>query len=52
MSKINKAWHEVNKMPKNPTKEQRIYWHKEHAKHCQCWPIPANLLAEMKTSTS
>ena len=34
--KINKAWHEKNIMPKNPTTDQRIKWHVSHAKNCQC----------------
>lgn len=27
-------------MPKNATGAQRIEWHKRHAEHCQCRPIP------------
>lgn len=30
--KINKEWHLKNRMPKNPTSEQRIAWHIEHKK--------------------
>jgi hypothetical protein len=26
-SKINSEWHAKNKMPKNPTFEQRVKWH-------------------------
>ena len=48
MTKINKEWHEANKMPKKPTPEQRIKWHTEHAKNCACWPMPAKILEEMK----
>lgn len=33
---INKEWHLKNKMPKNPTNEQRLKWHIEHAKCCDC----------------
>ncbi|MEX1255568.1 MAG: hypothetical protein WEE64_14615 [Dehalococcoidia bacterium] len=44
---INKAWHEAHRMPKNPSLEQRIAWHREHAKHCACRPIPEKLAAEM-----
>ena len=40
---INKKWHLKNRMPKNATLKQRIKWHKEHAKHCSCWPVPAKL---------
>jgi len=35
-------------MPKNPSTQERIKWHLEHAKHCACRPIPAKLLDEMK----
>ncbi len=47
MSKINKEWHLANKMPKNPTHEQRMKWHIEHVKHCQCYPISAKLQKEI-----
>lgn len=36
MNNINKEWHQKNKMPKNPTLEERIQWHKEHLKYCDC----------------
>lgn len=36
-------------MSKNATVEERIKWHTEHAKNCQCRTgIPAKLQAEMK----
>ncbi|HEX5113035.1 MAG TPA: hypothetical protein VFV79_09315 [Saprospiraceae bacterium] len=41
--KINKEWHLKHKMPKNPTLEQRIAWHKEHQKHCACRDMPDQL---------
>lgn len=31
--------HRQHRMPKNPTEEQRIAWHIEHAKHCGCREI-------------
>ena len=45
---INKEWHLKNRMPKNPALEQRIKWHKEHAKFCACREMPAKLKAEIK----
>jgi hypothetical protein len=45
---INKEWHLKNKMPKNPTAEQRIKWHIAHAKNCSCRPIPEKLAQEIK----
>jgi hypothetical protein len=46
--KINAEWHKKNRMPKNASFEQRVKWHKEHAKNCACRPIPEKLLKEMK----
>jgi hypothetical protein len=45
---INATWHKANRMPKNATLDQRIVWHREHAKHCACRPVPEKVLAEMK----
>ncbi len=45
---INAAWHKANRMPPRATLEQRIKWHLEHEKACQCREIPPRLLAEMK----
>ena len=47
MGKINKEWHLANKMLKNPTHEQRMKWHIEHLKHCNCHPVSAKLQKEM-----
>jgi len=47
-SKLNREWHLSNRMPKNPTLEQRLEWHVEHAKNCQCRPITGKLAEEMK----
>jgi hypothetical protein len=46
--KINKEWHEKNKMPKNPSLDERMKWHIEHAKNCTCRPIPDKLKAEIE----
>ena len=48
MQKLNAEWHRKNRIPKNPTIEQRIEWHLEHQKHCKCRPIPEKLFMEMK----
>ncbi len=45
---MNKTWHDQNKIPKNASLEERIRWHTEHAKHCDCRPIPKNLLPKIK----
>lgn len=48
MNKINKEWHLANKMPKNPTTDQRIKWHLEHAKKCKCRPLHGKILEVIK----
>lgn len=48
--KINKDWHEKNKMPKNPTLEQRLKWHTEHAKNCFCRKMPKNIANMLQKS--
>ncbi|MBI4089297.1 MAG: hypothetical protein HY424_01160 [Candidatus Levybacteria bacterium] len=45
---LNREWHEKNRMPKNPTLQQKIEWHREHAKNCKCRSIPAKLLEKIK----
>ncbi len=47
--KINKEWHEKNKMPKNAKFEERVKWHLAHQKNCNCRPIPDKLLSEMES---
>ena len=47
MGKINKEWHLAHVMPKNPTKEQRLNWHIEHAKVCACREMPDSLKNEI-----
>ena len=47
--KINAEWHKKHRMPEHPTIEQRIKWHLEHIKNCNCRnDIPPNLKLEMK----
>ena len=46
--KINKEWHLKNKMPKNPTHEERMKWHIEHAKHCTCREMPDSIRKEIE----
>lgn len=46
--KLNKAWHEANRMPEKASFEQRVQWHLEHQKHCKCREIPAKLKEKME----
>ena len=41
--KINYSWHRKNLMKKNPSKDERIAWHREHVKNCECRPFPKSL---------
>lgn len=45
---VNRGWHEAHRMPKNPTREERVEWHAEHAAACSCRPIPSGLAAEVR----
>ena len=47
-SRLNKDWHLANPMPKNPSLQQRIDWHVEHAKNCNCRQITGKLRQEMR----
>jgi hypothetical protein len=46
--KINKEWHLGHKMPKNPTLDQRVNWHVEHARNCTCRALGGKILEEIK----
>jgi hypothetical protein len=43
--KLNKEWHLAHRMPANATLQQRIEWHIEHQKNCNCRPTPQKILA-------
>lgn len=45
---INANWHKKHPMPKNPTLEQRLVWHQEHLKNCNCHPLTPKLREEFK----
>jgi hypothetical protein len=45
--KLNREWHEANKMPRNATLQQRYEWHLEHEKACGCRPMPPGLRAQV-----
>jgi len=44
---LNAEWHEANRMPKNPTLEQRVDWHAEHMAHCACRKPTGAILEEL-----
>jgi hypothetical protein len=45
---INKEWHLKNKMPKNPSQKERMEWHIEHNKYCDCRKPTEKLLKEIE----
>lgn len=45
---INRDWHLKNKMPKNPSKEERLNWHIEHIKNCPCRKPTEKLAKEIE----
>lgn len=46
--KITTEWHIKNRMPKNPTLDERVAWHLDHAKNCSCRPLDGKILEEIK----
>jgi hypothetical protein len=46
--KLNADWHDKNKMPKNPTLDERVMWHVAHAKNCSCRPLHGKILEEIR----
>jgi hypothetical protein len=53
MSKLPLAadWHRANRMPKNPTLDQRLDWHVAHAKVCGCREMPDSIRAAIAGRT-
>ena len=45
---MNEKWHSTHHMPKNPTMDERVTWHLEHAKECACRPIPEEIKKEIE----
>ena len=47
--KINKEWHEKNRMPKNAAFKEKVKWHTKHKNNCLCRPgFPKKLEEEVK----
>jgi hypothetical protein len=42
---LNAEWHRAHPMPTNPTFEQRVAWHREHARECSCRKPPPDIAA-------
>jgi len=52
MAKINANWHLQNKMPKNPSLDERIAWHVAHVKNCRCREMPETIKKEIEKKGS
>jgi hypothetical protein len=46
---MNAVWHAKHPMPPRATHAQRVAWHRAHAKHCGCRPIPPKLRRLMRS---
>jgi hypothetical protein len=44
---INREWHLNHKMPRNPTLDQKIAWHVDHTRNCDCRPLHGKILEEI-----
>jgi hypothetical protein len=44
----NTQWHAKHRLPTNPTLEQRVQWHMEHARRCPCPSQDEDLLEDLK----
>ncbi len=42
---MNAKWHKAHPMPPMPTLAERVLWHRNHAEHCACRPVPLRLRA-------
>jgi len=42
---MNRDWHAANPMPKRPSLQERIEWHRAHQQNCACREVPKSLEA-------
>lgn len=47
---MNANWHKAHPMPPRPTLAERVAWHRGHAEHCACRPVPTRLRALLSKS--
>jgi hypothetical protein len=46
--KINEQWHKAHRLPRNASFEQRLEWHRDHARECGCRKSPENIRLELE----
>lgn len=44
---VNAEWHAANPMPPRASFEQRVAWHREHARACACRKPPPDIAARL-----
>lgn len=49
---LNAAWHRAHRMPPRPTPAQRLKWHDQHARHCDCRPFTAAMRATLEQAVA
>jgi hypothetical protein len=45
---LNAEWHRAHPMPPKATFEQRVAWHREHARHCGCRKPPPDIAERLE----
>jgi hypothetical protein len=45
---IDREWHKKHRMPPRATDDQRLHWHLEHSKHCDCRPLSQKFVDDLK----
>lgn len=48
VSSPNTEWHLKHQLPKNPSLDQRVKWHMEHARNCSCPSHDEDILEELQ----
>ncbi len=45
--RLNATWHRAHPMPLHPTFDERVRWHRAHARSCSCRTMPKDIKAEI-----
>jgi len=49
---VNADWHKAHPMPKRATFDQRLEWHREHLRACQCRKPPPDIAERLAAESS
>lgn len=47
-SKLNRQWHEANRLARDAKLEERLDWHRRHAENCGCREMPESIRHELE----